>query len=123
MTAQPNSQPKPAPPTPLRTLDDDVLAYLEVTEQMEQLGAQLSAVRHRLADRGVGTHETSHGVKVIVSAPSRRFNNEKAWSMLTAAQQGLCVSPDASKIKSQLPPVLAEQCMEPGTGTPRVTVK
>jgi hypothetical protein len=118
------TQPKPAPPpTELRSLDDDVLAYLEVTDQMEQLGAQLSAIRHRLADRGVGTHETAHGVKVIVSAPSRRFNTEKAWEMLTAAQQKLCVSPDSSKIKGQLPPVLAEQCMEPGKGTPRVTVR
>jgi hypothetical protein len=123
MTTQPTPQPTPGTVQQLRSLDDDVAAYLEITEQMEQLGAQLASVRHRLADRGVGTHETSSGVKVTVSAPSRRFNADKAWGMLTAEQQALCVSPDAAKMKKQLAGVLVDECMEPGTGTPRVLVK
>lgn len=121
--SQPEKTTAEANVTQLRSLDDDVATYLEISEQMEQLGAQLAAVRHRLADRGPGTHQTSTGVKVTVSAPNRVFNAEKAWGMLTDEQRALCVSRDNSKIKSQLPPVLTEQCMEDGKGSPRVTVR
>lgn len=120
------TQPDPAEASnvqELRSLEDDVATYLEITERMEELGAQLAAVRHRLADRGVGTHETGAGIKVTVSAPNRTFNLEKAWSMLTDEQRSLCQSRDAAKVKKQLPGVLVDECMEAGTGTPRVVVK
>jgi hypothetical protein len=123
MTTQPGAATTKDNVKELRSLDDDVATYLEVSERWRQLGAELAAVRHRLADRGIGTHKTSSGIKVTVSSPNRRFNADKAWEMLTPAQRKLCVSPDSSKIRQQLPPVLAEECMEPGTGTPRVVVK
>lgn len=120
MTAQPVPQPSAQP---IGRLDDDVNAYLNLTEQIEQLTSQRDAIKARLAQRGVGDHTTSTGTVVSVTEPNRRFNLEKALGMLTEEQQTLCLSPDPAKVKKQLPPVLTESCMEPGTGALRVAVK
>lgn len=117
MTAQPND------PQPIASLDYDVAAYLDLTEQMEDLENQRATIRARLATRGVGTHTTTSGITVAVTAPSRRFNLERAWTMLTDDQKDVCTSPDAGKVKKQLSQVLVDTCMEPGTGNPRVSVK
>lgn len=108
---------------PIQSLDDDVNTLLDLTERRDDLNNQIDAIKARLAHRGVGNHHTSTGTVVAITDPNRRFNLDKAWSMLTPEQQALCVSPDPKKVKSQLPPVLAEDCMEPGTGAVRVTVK
>lgn len=108
---------------PTRTFDDDVTTYLELTEQIEELESQRAAVKARFIDRGVGQHASSSGVTVTVSAPSRRFNLDRAWAMLNSEQQSLCVSPDASKVKGQLPGALLDECMDEGTGSPRVSIR
>lgn len=111
MTTQPSS------------LDDDVNAYLDLTDRIEQLTAQRDTIKARLAAHGTGAHQTAFGVTVTVTAPPRRFNLERAWSMLTEDQKDVCTSPDAAKVKKQLPGVLVDDCYDEGTGTPRVTVK
>lgn len=117
MTAQPTD------PQPIASLDDDVNAYLDLTERMEELESQRATIRARLAQRGPGTHTTTTGTKVTVTAPNRRFNRAKALTMLTPEQQQTCMALDDKLIKAQLPPVLLEGCMDEGTGAPRVTVK
>lgn len=116
MTAQPV-------PQPIQSLDNDVAQYLDLTDQIEQLESRRNAIKARLAQRGEGTHTTTTGIAVTVSPPNRRFNLEKALAMLTEEQVAVCMGPDAAKVKKQLPPVLAESCMEPGTGQLRVVVK
>lgn len=108
---------------PIRTLDDDVATWLDLTERIEELTSQRDAVKARLALHGIGTHTTAGGVTVTVGAPPRRFNLERAWSMLTEDQKDVCTSPDAAKVKKQLPGVLVDDCYDEGTGAPRVTVK
>lgn len=113
----------PTAPQTIRSLDDDVLAVLELQEQIEELQGQLIVAKGRIADRGIGKYETTAGIKVTVSEPPRSFDLEKAWMLLTDEQRAICVSPDSSKVRQQLPPVLAEQCMAEGKGKPRVTVR
>jgi hypothetical protein len=103
------------------TLDDQVRRYLELTEQIEQLTMAREQVKAALRDAGIGRHETSYGVTVSVSS-NRRFNVDAAWSALTPEQQALCLSPDAKKVRGQLPPDLADAFMET-VGEPRVVVK
>lgn len=109
-------------PTPIASLDDDVATLLDLNDKIEQLEGQRATIKARLAQHAIGTHETTFGVKVVVSAPARKFNQDKAWMMLNEEQREVCFSPDAKKIKSQLAPVLLDECMEPGTGSPVVKV-
>lgn len=108
---------------PIRSLDDDVAALLDLNDRIDQLESQRKAIRARLGHQPLGVHETSHGVAVTVAAPPRKFNRERGLAMLTEEQRELCYSIDDKKIKEQLPPVLADQCMDEGTGAPRVTIK
>lgn len=117
------TQPQPAAVQPIATLEQDVATWLDLTERIEQLTSQRDTVKARLAQHGVGVHTTAAGVKVTVSPPPRAFNLDRAWQMLTPEQRQLCLSPDAAKVKKQLPPVLAEDCMDPGRGANRVIVK
>lgn len=118
-----SAQQKAASPQTLRSLDDDVAVVLDLQEQIEDLNSQLVAAKGRIADRGVGKHTTTSGVTATVTEPPRSFDLEKAWSLLTPEQQAVCQSPDSKKIREQLPPILAEQCMAAGTGKPRVTLR
>lgn len=108
---------------PIQTLDDDVADYLDLTERIEQLESQRNAIKARLAHRGEGDHTTTSGVVVSVTPPNRRFNLDRAWSLLTEDQKAVCTSPDPAKVKRQLSGVLVDECMEPGTGAVRVVVK
>ena len=108
---------------PIQSLDDDVNTLLDLQERRDDLNNQIEAIKARLAHRGVGNHHTTTGAVVVITNPNRQFNLDRAWAMLTPEQQALCTSPDARKVKSQLAPVLAEDCMEPGTGAVRVSVK
>ena len=109
-------------PVPIATLDDDAASLLELQEKIEELSFQAATIQARLAQRGPGTYPTSHGVKVVVTAPSRSFNLDKALTMLTPDQLALCQGPVAAKVKKQLAGVLVDECMEPGTGSPTVKV-
>jgi hypothetical protein len=104
-------------------LDAEVATYLDLTERIEQLVEQRDAVKVRLLEHGTGQHPTSSGLVVSITPPNRRFNADRAWAMLNEDQRALCVSPDPKKIKAQLPEVLVDQCMDEGTGAPRVTIK
>lgn len=109
--------------TPVLDLDAEVRSYLELTDQIEQLTIQRAGILARIAQLQVGQHQTSYGVGVTISAPARKFNLSRAWEALTPEQRDLCASPDAKKVKAQLPGVLVEAFMEPGTGAPKVSVK
>lgn len=104
-------------------IDADVIRYLELGEQIEQLQMQQNEIKVRLRNLGPGKHEAVGGVVVAVTPPPRSFNVDRAWSLLNDEQRPLCVSPDPKKIKAQLPPTLADACMDPGKGEPRVVVK
>lgn len=65
---------------------------------------------------------TSAGVRVTISDPLRAFDLEKAWTLRTPEQQSVCQSPDNKLVRQQLPPVLAEECMAPGTGKRQVRI-
>lgn len=120
--------PEPTNPTihvvgPTTTPVDDLVAeYLDLADRIQVLTAQQDNLRARLRDLGPGRHPTSSGLTVTVTPPSRRFNLDRAWEMLTVEQQTVCVAPDPRKVKAQLPPALTELCMEPGTGNPVVKV-
>lgn len=107
----------------MTSIDADVIRYLELGEQIEQLQMEQAQVKARLRDLGPGKHEAVSGVVVQVTPPPRSFNVERAWGMLQPEQQALCVSPDPKKVKAQLPPTLADACMDPGNGEPRVVVR
>lgn len=103
-------------------LDTLVTRYLDLTEQIEQLTAARDNVKAAMRDLGPGEHVAESGNKVTVTAPSRRFNVDRAWTLLSPEQQALCVAPDARKIKAQLPQVLVEECMDAGKGDLQVRV-
>lgn len=103
-------------------LDADVELYLHLADQIAQLTEQQRAIKARIAALGVGEYPCTKA-KVVVQAPRRVFEVDTAWRMLTPEQQAVCVSPDAKKIKAQLPPALADACMKPGSGDPVVVVK
>lgn len=104
-------------------LDRDAALYLDLAERIEHLTAQRDAIKARLAGLDPGSYPTQAGVTVTVSPPSRRFNIERAWMMLTAEQRNLCSSPDAKKVKAQLSEVLVDTCMDEGTGAKVVRIK
>ena len=103
--------------------DADVIRFIEIVEQIEVLNVELEQVKQRLRDLGPGSHDGPGNVRVLISAPPRRFDSARAWDLLSPEQQALAVSPDAKKIKAQLAPVLAESCMVDGAGAARVSVQ
>lgn len=111
-----------AVPTPLHDVDQLVDTYLDIADRIKQLTDQQNHIKDQLRDLGVGEHQTSGGVPIVVREPNRKFNLDRAWLMLTHQQQQLCTSPDAGKVKKQLPGVLLDQCMDPGTGATIVSV-
>lgn len=104
-------------------LDDLVSRYVDLQAQIADLTDALEGVKSQLRDLGPGEHRTSNGAAVVVSPPPRRFNLTAAWSLLTEEQRAVAVAPDPKKVKAQLPEVLIDQCMDPGTGAARVSVK
>jgi len=94
----------------------------ELQAHADEVNNEIRALKLELAQLlPVGSHATA-GVKVTISNPSRRFNADRAWSMLTPEQQAVCVSPDPKKVKAQLPPALLDACMDPGAGAPVVKI-
>lgn len=108
---------------PASSLDNEVLAWLDLTDKIEELEAERARIKTRLAAFGPGQHVATGGVVVTVGAPPRRFNRDRAWAFLTEDQKDVCTSPDDKKIKAQLAPVLLEECMDAGTGAARVTIR
>lgn len=123
MTANPTSH--------LSVVDGDgfdaetvVARITELQEQAELIDIEIRKAKADLAaNLDLGTHKVGD-VKVTVSAPSRRFNVERAAAMLSDEQKAVCIvtALDSKKVKEQLPPVLLEQCMDPGTGNPIVRI-
>ena len=103
-------------------VDAEVARYLQLAEEIEARTGEQTAIKDRLRSVGVGKHETSFGINVTVSPPSRSFDLARAWAALTPEQQELCTSPDAKKVKAQLPGVLIESLMVPGKGDPAVKI-
>lgn len=110
------------PAQPIRDVDQLVDLYLDIKDKITQLTSQADTIKAQLRGLGVGEHATTSGIKVVVREPNRYLNVERAWAMLTPDQQALCMSPDPRKVRSQLPSVLLEQCMDAGKGDPIVTV-
>lgn len=119
-----NSQDSAATETEVdEQLERDVADLLDLNEHIEKLTQEVATIKARLARRDPGSYPTQSGVTVQVKAPARRFDDAAAWKLLTPEQQALCVKPDPTKIKSQLPGVVVESLMVAGTGNPTVTVK
>jgi len=94
----------------------------ELQDHANQINDEIRSLKIELAALlPVGSHKTA-GVTVTISSPSRRFNTDRAWSMLTPEQQAICVSPDPKKIKAQLPGTLVDACMDPGKGDPVIKI-
>ncbi len=103
--------------------DTDVQRLLELQETRERIDAETAEIKTRLAaSLTPGSHGIA-GVTVTVSAPSRRFNVDKAWEALPESLRAVCVSPDAKKIKANLAPTVVDAFMEPGVGNPVVKVQ
>lgn len=113
-------------PTPIRTVDQLVGDLVEAQAAMAALADHANTLKAQIADRvGVGGEHKYGDVTVTVREPNRRFNLDKAVAMLTPEQLTMASTtiPDAKKVRSFLPPVLLEQCMDAGTGAPVVTVR
>lgn len=106
---------------PIEQLVHDLLDAQEIAAETAE---RIAGIKAQIADVvGVGCAVEVGGVTATVRAPSRRFNATRAWALLTPEQQAVSVSPDAKKIKAQLAPVLVEECMDEGAGSPVVSVK
>lgn len=116
MTTQPDQA------QPIRSVDQLVADYLDINDKIQALTGQADTIKAALRDLGIGRHATTSGIPVVVTAPARRFNIDRAWTMLTPDQQYLAVGPVAAKVKAQLAPVLLDQCMDPGAGEPTVRI-
>lgn len=108
--------------TPLHDLDRLASTFLELADQIAELQSQQDHIKAQLRDLDVGKHTSPSGIPISIEAPRRSFNSERAWSMLNPDQQAVCMSPDARKVKAQLPAVLLDACMDEGTGQPIVKV-
>lgn len=95
--------------------------YTELDEQRRQIEEEQRELKAELATLGLGSHNIL-GVKVTVTAPSRKFNLDRAITFLNDEQKKLAMAPDPAKVKQFLPPVLLEQSMDAGTGNPIVRV-
>lgn len=114
---------QPAQPTPIRDVDALAGLAVDLQDQIAQLGDQLKNVKAQLDEQlGEGDHKTTSGIKVKVQGPNRKFNPDKAWLLLKPEQQAVCMSRDVAKVKGQLPQVLIDACMDPGTGANIVKV-
>lgn len=112
-----------AKPQPIRSVDQLVGDYVEIQEQISALTDRANNIKAQLVEQ-IGIGERAVGdVKVSVREPNRRFNLDKAWSLLTDEQKALCVTPDATKVRRQLAPALADTCYDAGTGAPILTVR
>lgn len=109
---------------PATNLDTLVARYVDLSDHIDHLIAARNEIIDQLRDLGPGKHPTGSGLVVTVSPPSRRFNAARAEQMLSPQQLELCHHDgyDAKKIKQFLPPVLLDQCMDPGTGSAMVKV-
>ena len=120
MTEQTHTPNVQALHSPARIVED----LLDLQDQIAALTDRANHLRAQLAEHvGVGNTLDVNGVTVTVRAPNRKFDLDGAWAALTPEQQALAVDRSAAKVKSFLPPVLAETFMKPGTGAPIVTVK
>jgi hypothetical protein len=105
-------------------VDAEVRAYLEVAEKIEHLTSKAAAIKARLRENlPHGKTDTSFGMTVTVSPPSRSFDLAKALTMLTPEQLAVCQSPDAKKVKGQLAGAVVEALMLPGKGDDSVAIK
>lgn len=120
MTTQPIRQPQP-----IADIDRDVAIYLDLDDKIKDLTSQRDAVKARIAQRGLGEYETTSGMTVKVTPPNRSFNLARAVELLSEQQREVCRLDgyDQTKVRAQLPPVLAEDCMDEGKGAPRVSIK
>ncbi len=113
-----------ATPADLPTLQAEVELYLHLADQISAMTEQQKEIKARIAATvPVGEKVAVGDVKVSVAPPSRRFNADRAFTMLTPEQQALCLGPVPVKIKANLPPVLLDACMDPGAGDPIVTIR
>jgi hypothetical protein len=110
---------------PIEAVDRDVRRLLELAQAAETIVSESNAIKARLRALGNGEHPTPCGATVTVTPPNRTFNLDRAVTMLNDEQRDLAKPDgyDAKKVKQFLPPTLLEQCMDPGTGDLRVSVK
>lgn len=106
--------------------DFDAQRYMELSEFLAEANDELTAIKARFRALGDGAHKAPCGVAVEVKPPNRTFNLDKAVALLNDQQKIASVADtayDPKKVKAQLPPVLLELCMDPGSGEARVSVK
>ncbi len=105
--------------------DNDTVRYLELSELLETITGEMTAIKERFRALGNGEHKAPSGVSVTVSAPNRSFNLPRATELLSEEQLALCTKDgyDAKKVRNFLAPALLEICMDPGNGELRVSVK
>lgn len=104
-------------------LDRLVDEYMQVTDYMKKLEADLEYLKARLRDREIGDHVTASGVVVTIGEPARSFDQRAALELLSLEQQARCMAYDNTLIKEELTPRQLEQVMKPGKGKRRVTVR
>jgi hypothetical protein len=111
---------------PIRTVEDLVRDLADAQYQQAAIGERIAMLKAQLADQiGVGGNIQVGDATISVREPSRRFNPTKAQALLAPEVLELCKTDgyDNAKLKSFLSPVLLEQCMDAGTGSPIVSLR
>lgn len=105
-----------------RQLDDILVEWFDIIDRIAALEDAKKKLQSELRDLGTGKHESALGVVSI--APTRRFNDQRARSILTPEQIALCSETviSSAKAKTILAPALYEACMAE-MGAARITVK
>jgi hypothetical protein len=121
MTAQPNHL---TPVPTVGNVTDDVHRLLTLKDARQTIDHEIASIKARLADT-IGTGQTVEvgDVTVTVRPPNRRFNADRAVTLLDDETRDRCLALDAKLVKRHLTALQLDECMDDGTGDPIVDVK
>lgn len=104
------------------SVQDMVNELVDLNDRIVTLEERRSQIKASLATLPPSTYVQPSGVQLIVKAPSRRFDSERAYAAMSPEAQALCVGPIPAKVKAQIPPALLDQFMVAGNGSNTVTL-
>jgi hypothetical protein len=104
------------------SVEELVTELVDLNDQVAALDERRATIKAQLAQLPPDTYVQPSGVKLIVKAPARRFDADRAYAAMSPEAQALCTGPIPAKVKAHIPPALLDQFMVAGNGSNTVTL-